>query len=127
MKEVKRTRARSFTAETPEEFDEKYNMISDELSEMGITMVKPEKDGSMYHIFYTYMEKEAESAKEAYELAGNRYYCKDCPFFKLGENRKHRSAGCSKNIEPNAVDYTPACEMFYTLLAKGAIKAREDK
>ena len=126
MKEVKRTRSRSFTAETPEEFDEKYNMISDELSEMGITMGKPERDGSMYHIFYTYMEMEAESAKETYELAGNRYYCKDCPFFKLGENKKHRSAGCSKDIEPNAVDYTPACEMFYTLLAKGAIKARED-
>ena len=126
MKEVKRTRARSFTAETPEEFDEKYNMISDELTEAGITPTQPQKDGEMYHIFYSYTERVAESAKETYELAGNRYYCKDCPFFKLGENRKRRSAGCSKDIEPNAVDYTPACEMFYTLLAKGAIKARED-
>ena len=53
MKEVKRTRARSFTAETPEEFDEKYNMISDELTEAGITPTQPQKDGEMYHIFYS--------------------------------------------------------------------------
>lgn len=127
MKQVKRIRARSFEASTPEEFDSKFNEISDELIEEGVTPEKPQKDGDMYHIYYTYFDTVPESAKETYELEGHRYYCKDCPFFQLGENRKRRSAGCSREVEPNAVDYTPACEMFYTLLAKGAIKAREDE
>ena len=124
MREIERTRSRSFTAKTPAEFDKQYNRIADELTQDGIVPGRPEKDGSMYHVFYSYTELVPENAKEMCELDGRKFYCKDCPYFDLGKNNKCKSVGCTLDIEHNAVDYTPACEMFYNQYAKGEVKPR---
>ena len=123
MKTVTKKRSRSFKAKTPEEFDRRYADICDELAEYDFD--KPEKDGDMYHVYYTYTERIAESAKETYELKGLAYYCKDCPWFGKSADKRRSSTGCTKGVQ-NAVDYTCACEMFYTMLANGTIKPREE-
>ena len=125
MKTITKRRSRSFKATTPEEYDKYYADICDELADKGVTSDKPEKDGDMYHIYYSYSVQVAESAKEEYELKGFWYYCKDCPWFGKSGDGRRRSAGCTKDVQ-NAVDYTPACEMFYTMLANGSIKPREE-
>lgn len=123
MKTVTKKRSRSFKAKTPEEFDRRYADICDELAEYETG--KPEKDGDMYHVYYTYTERIAESAKETYELKGLTYYCKDCPWFDRSADKRRSSKGCTKGVQ-NAVDYTCACEMFYTMLANGTITPREE-
>ena len=86
MKTVTKKRSRSFKAKTPEEFDRRYADICDELAEYETG--KPEKDGDMYHVYYTCTERIAESAKETYELKGLTYYCKDCPWFDKNADKK---------------------------------------
>ena len=72
MKTVTKKRSRSFKAKTPEEFDRRYADICDELAEYDFD--KPEKDGDMYHVYYTYTERIAESADAA--VKGARRECR---------------------------------------------------
>ena len=125
MKTITKKRSRSFKASTPQEFDKYYADICDELADEGISSDKPEKDGTMYHIYYSYTVQVAENAREEYELRGLKYYCKDCPWFGKSADKRRSSTGCTKGVQ-NAVDYTCACEMFYTMLANGTIKPREE-
>ena len=126
MKEFTMTHSKSFIAKTPEEYDEKYNSISDSLVEKGYQLHddEPKESNNMYHIYYSYKIQVAESAREEYELRGERYYCKDCPFFKVSEDKRRKGAGCTRNVDERAVDYTPACNLFYDLYAKGEIEPR---
>lgn len=125
MKTVRKLRCRSIEAHSAAEYDELYAKLADEFAEQGITPTE-EPDGHLCtHFKWQVSEQIAETPREIYELQGLTYYCKDCPYFELGKNRKCKSKGCTKNVQ-NAVDFTPACEMFYTMLANGSIKARED-
>ena len=45
--------------------------------------------------------------------------------FDRSADKRRSSKGCTKGVQ-NAVDYTCACEMFYTMLANGTIKPREE-
>ena len=123
MKIIRQRKCRTVSANGPEDFDEKFNAVSLELgtdAELKWEETKP----YTVHLIYTEVTKVAETMKEEYEeVLGEKYYCIQCPYFELGKNRKESSKGCTKD-NPLAVDYTPACELFYKELAQGLIKPR---
>ena len=122
MKIVTRTKCRTISARTSKEFDRKFNEATMELEDVELRW---DTAPNTVHLLYTVTEKIAEIVKEEYEeILGERYYCKDCPYFKRGKNKRCGSQGCEKEVDRNAVDYTPACELFYKELAQGKIKPR---
>jgi len=122
MKIIKCNQCRTVSAGTPEEFDEKFNEASAELG----TGVKLRWEAAPFtvHLLYTEVKRIAETVKEEYEeIRGIKYYCKDCPHFDKCQDKRCGSKGCLLGVQ-NAVDYTPACELFYEELAQGRLKPR---
>jgi len=121
MKIVTRTKCKTVTAKSVSDFDRKFNKATEELGQ-----VELEWDGRMtVHMLYEETVRIAENTKEEYEeIRDIHYYCKNCPHFKLGKNRRCSSEGCELNVDERAKDFTPACELFYEELASGSIKAR---
>ena len=122
MKIVTRTKCRTVSARTPEEFDRKFNEAT---MELGDVELRWDTAPNTVHLLYAQTEKIAETVKEEYEeILGERYYCKDCPYSEKGKNGKSGIKGCTKGVDGRVVDYTPACEMLYKELAQGKIKPR---
>ena len=123
MKIVTRTKCRTVSANSPEDFDEKFNKATEEIGD-GVEL-RWETAPFTVHMLYRETERIAETAKEEYEqIRGIGYHCKDCPHFKLGKDRRYRSEGCQIHVDDLAVDYTRACELFYEELAAGKITPR---
>lgn len=123
MKIITRTKCRTVSATNPEDFDEKFNEATLALGN-GVEL-KWETAPFTVHLLYKETERFAETAKEEYEeIRGLCYKCKACSHFKLGKDARYRSEGCLIHVDDNAVDNTPACELFYEELAAGKIKPR---
>ena len=124
MKIVTRFKTKTVTATNAEDFDKKFNDASLSIG----TDVELRWDTAPMTVHFIYKETEhiPETIAEEFELRGEKYYCKNCPYFDRSADGRRKSGGC-KYAEPGSVvDYTPACEVFYRRLAKGEIKARED-
>ena len=124
-KEVER-KMKTIQASSSAEFDAKYNEASKELS-----IVEEEwehwSNGVMcVHLIYTKEKLVPESLEEEFKLRGEHYYCKDCPFFKKGKNKRCKSVGCKYSPYGTAADFNPACEYFYKQLINGKIGPVED-
>ena len=110
---------KTISASTPEEYDRLFNEFCKDLTDAEV------HDWSAFCSTIRYREKQLvpENLADELELRGEVYYCKDCPYFIKGEDGNHRCKGCSKHI-PNAVDYTPACELFLNDYVHGKVKPR---
>lgn len=122
MKKYMRHYCRTVQAKSEQAFDKRFAQVSEELQEKDVELVW-DSTGMCVHFHYTEPVYVPESVKEEYELKGCSYHCKDCPYFIKGKNGKYKSAGCM--YEPDAVDYTEACEKFYREMATGKIKPVE--
>lgn len=127
MKVIEQEFIKVVHSEDPSEFEAKYNDAMKSLfgMEVQVDLDTAREKGFLAYLRYKVKSKVPESIRDEYELDGKAYYCKDCPFFKRGKNKACRSAGCSKDIIRNAVDFTCACDTFYELLKEGKIEANE--
>ena len=67
-----------------------------------------------------------ETVADEFELQGIKYYCKDCPNFQKGKNKRCKSQGCKYAEFGTVTDFTPACEWFYKQVLQGKIVPEED-
>ena len=124
MKIIEQKLIKVIFSDDPNKFEEKFNNAMRELAgkEVQVDLDPARQNGFLAYLQWNIRSKKPESIRDEYELEGKVYYCKDCPFFKLGKNKTCKSSGCSKNIISNAVDYTVPCDTFYKLLKEGKIK-----
>lgn len=119
MRVIARKRVRTVQANDPDEFDKMFNEASDELAEN----VKLQWDTAPMCVHFIYEEpvKIPETVADEFELQGIKYYCKDCPNFQKGKNKRCRSQGCKYAEYGTVADFTPACEWFYKQVLQGKI------
>ena len=111
-------REKTVSAKSAEEFDRLFEKQSELIGDdyelqwdsMPLTV----------HFIYKETVRIPETVADEYEMRGERYYCKDCPYFGKHADGRRRNGGC-KYSEHEVVDYTPACELFYKRYAKGEI------
>ena len=111
---------KTIKARSADEYDKLFNEFCKDLpSEAEI------HDWSAYCSTIRYREEMVvpESLADELKLRGEEYHCIDCPYFAPGKNKRCRSEGCTKGV-PNAVDYTPACELFLSDYVQGKVKPR---
>ena len=121
MKKNTITKCRTVTAVKAEDFDREFDRVSKEL---GSAELRWDTAPMCVHFITTETEYIPETLREEYELRGEKFYCKDCPFMEKPTDGRKRSGGCKYDIQPNAADYTPACEEFYHKHAAGEIKQK---
>lgn len=123
MKIITRKKSKTIHASTPDAFDRKFQQASETITE-NVELVWDAAPMTV-HFIYDEVVKIPETLAEKFELDGLQYYCKDCPNFVKGKNRKYKGQGCT--LVDGRVDFSPACELFYRELMDGKIKLiRED-
>ena len=90
MKTNVRTRMKTIQAKTAEEFDRLFNEANDELKDVELRW---DTAPMCVHLIYKEEILEPETLAEEFELRGEHYYCKDCPFFKRGKDKRCKSVG----------------------------------
>lgn len=125
MKVLTRKTSRTVCATSAEDFDRKFNEVSESLGSDAELVW----DTAPMTVHFIYKEKVRipETVKEEYEeILGEHFFCRQCPYAIRGKDGRNGIKGCSKHVRENVVDYDSACEMFYKELAQGKIKPRED-
>ena len=103
-------------------FDEKYNKANEELN---VVEEKWDTAPMCVHLIYEEQKLVPETLSEEFELRGEHYYCKDCPYFIRGKNKRCKSIGCKYSPYGTAADFNPACEYFFKQLINGKIEPVE--
>ena len=122
MKTKVRTQIKTIQAKTAEEFDRLFNEANDELNDVELRW---DTAPMCVHLIYKEEILEPETLAEEFELRGEHYYCKDCPFFKRGKNKRCKSIGCKYSPYGTAAEFNPACEYFFKQLVNGKIEPVE--
>lgn len=124
MQKVIARKVKTIQASTPAEFDREFNKFSESVN--GEMDLKWDPSPMCVHLLYTEEKLVPETLAEEFELRGEKYYCKDCPFFKRGKNKRCKSIGCKYSPYGTAAEFNPACEYFFKQLVNGKIGPVED-
>jgi hypothetical protein len=124
MKVITRKRVRTVQADDADEFDRKFNAVSDELTEDA--KLQWDTAPMCVHFIYEEQEKVPETVADEFELQGIKYYCKDCPNMIKGKSKRERSHGCKYAEYGTVKDFTPACEWLYKMIVQGKVIPEED-
>ena len=125
MKIINRKKIKTIHSSDPEEFDALFNEASEQMS-ADYTLIWDAAPMTV-HFIYEELERIAESYHDEFVLEGKNYYCKDCPYFQRGKNKRLRSKGCKFGEFGEVKDFTPACELFCKKVKEGKLKPVEDK
>ena len=122
MKVITRKKSKTIQAKSAEAFDRKFEEASEEINES----VELVWDASPMCVHFIYEETVyiPETLAEKFKLDGLERYCKDCPNFVKGKDRKYKGQGC--RLVDGRVEYSPACELFYKEVMDGKIKLMKE-
>lgn len=111
---------------TPEEFDRAFNETVRGLAERGVSyeVQMNTTAGLVAHIFYEERTRVAETVRDEFALRGERYECRQCPYFTEPEDGRVRKVRC-KYAEPYTTAEAECCEVFYRRLLNGEIEVKE--
>ena len=116
-------RVKTIQASTSEEFDRKFNKAVKQLEDVEL---KWDTAPMCVHLLYKETVQIPETLAEEFGLRGEHYFCKDCPAFKRGKNKRCKSVGCKYSPYGTAAEFNPACEYFYKQLLNGKWEPVED-
>ena len=123
MQKVVTKKVKTIQASTASEFDEKFNKFSEAVSSRMELQWDPTP--MCVHVLYDEEKLIPETVAEEFELRGEHYFCKDCPFFKRGKDKRCKSVGCKYSPYGTAAEFNSACEYFYKQLINGKIEPVE--
>lgn len=124
MKKVPTRKVKTIQASTASEFDAEFNDFCENVT----SDVELQWDPApmCVHLVYTEEKMVPETLEEEFELRGEKYYCKDCPFFERGKNKRCKSVGCKYSPYGTAAEFNRACEYFFKQLVNGKIEPVND-
>lgn len=124
MQTVTKRKVRTIHASTADEFDFLFNEACDEID--GEVEMKWDTTPMCVHLLYKEQVQIPDTLEDEFKLRDEHYYCKDCPFFHRGKNKRCKSVGCKYSPYGTAAEFNPACEYFYKQLINGKIEPVED-
>lgn len=118
-------RVKTIKSDDAFDFDSRLNSFIKALDAKGITYDVQVNPTAGLLAFVTYMEtvRVAEDIREEYELAGERHFCVECPFYVASADRRVKNTRCANG--KLASKDRPCCDTFYELLDKGAIELKK--
>lgn len=112
---------------TPEEFDSEFNRTVRSLAERGISydVQMNTNAGLVAHIFYEERTRVAETVRDEYALRGEKYLCRECPYFEEPEDGRVKKVRC-RYAEGYTTAESECCEVFYRRLATRELIPKEE-
>ena len=122
MKVITKKKSKTIRAKTADSFDRQFQEASDSIDEEYDLVW----DSAPMCVHFIWEEKIRipESLTEKFELEGLQRFCKDCPNFIKGKDRRYRGQGC--RLTDGRTEYSPACELFYRGVVDGTIKLMKE-
>ena len=126
MKEKKRQRFRCVQAHSAEEYEILIQAILDENS--GAKITHHATTPLLAYVEWTDYEKIPETLADEYELAGEQHCCGECPHIEREGGTWNQKKFPCKYAKYGATYTTmPACDVFYSALARGEIRKEAQK
>lgn len=112
--------------DTPKEFEANINSVLANLAEKHLhyEINFNTNEGHCAYIVYEEQTAIAETVADEYELKGETYLCKDCPYFKAPADKRRKNVHCELGKFCSAD--LGACDEFYEKLSKGQLYVMEE-
>ena len=127
MKQKSEKIRRIVSSKDPEEYERAFNEMAKKLAGEGPEIQDVFENGQFTTVFtYTKTEKIPETAKERFELEGQTFLCRNCPYLEQGKDKRRKQWGCPYSFTGYARSDQEACNVFYTDLVQGKIQPKGD-
>lgn len=125
MLERKSTKVKTIMSNDAFDFDSRLNGFIKQLDAKGIPYEVQVNPTAGLLAFVTYKEtiRVAEDIREEYELAGERHFCGECPFYVRPTDGRVKNTRCVNGHLTSKG--SPCCEEFYELLDSGSIQLKK--
>lgn len=126
MLERQSTKVKTIKSDDAFDFDSRLNSFIKQLDAKGIPYEVQVNPTAGLLAFVTYKEtiRVAEDIAEEYELAGEKHFCEECPFYVRPTDGRVKNTRCANGKLRSKG--SPCCDTFYELLDKGAIELRKE-
>ncbi len=127
MESIKVPEYRIIHEETASDFQREINKAVKELAEYHPKVLFNYELGFCAYIEYQPEEiVKTESVRDEFALEGVYYHCRNCPHFKVPQDRRVKWGKCKYSTTGKTHKDHEACELFYKWVKQNAVEIIED-
>lgn len=127
MRQEKTLKRKVVSSRSPEEYERIFNETANRLAKYSPDIKDVFDNGNFSTVFtYEIVKEIPENTKERFELEGQTFLCRNCPYLKQGEDRRRKQWECPYSFTGYARSDQEACNVFYTDFVQGKIKPKGD-
>lgn len=129
MKSIKTSRIKAITALTAEDFETRMNDALEEIASLhsSYSIHFNMSMGHVAYIEYHFTTDIPENLEDEYRLRGERYFCRNCPYFTPSFDGRTQHGKCDYGVSRRPAPDHGACETFYEHHHDGSWKARYER